>query len=168
MSDKETTLDDLLEIEQIFEDKREQATQVEDQNKWTEAEHLNYRSTSIDRILFNYATQQQERYNFKKRWKSIFVIFFCVLSIVIISGAIIVCCYALKNLRAQSTEFLTCIITAAVSCFASIVSILLIIVKYIFPPDEETNFNDLVSIIVENDTKRLKDIQDKDFQQKGE
>ena len=91
-----------------------------------------------------------------------FVIFFIALSMLIFGGAVAVCVVGFLYFSDKKTEFLTCIITAAVSCLTSIVTILLIIVKYIFPPDEETNFNNLVSIIVENDTMRLKDISNTD------
>lgn len=162
MSDKEPSHSSFAELYKILANKKDQATRIEKQSKWPEAKHLDNRSKTIDEILENYATQQEERYTFKRNCKGGFVKFFCILATAIIIGAVFICGYALKNLREYPTEFLTCIIAATSSCFASIVSILLIIVKYVFPSDEETNFNNLVTIIVENDTKRLKDIQDKD------
>ncbi len=161
MSDH-SLFDEYLELNRIFQYKKKQSTRIDEQKKWGEPEHLNYRSSSIDKILYNYTQQQEERYKFKKGWKKFFVIFFVVLAIIIIGGSCWVCWNAIMYFSEKRVEFLTCIITAAVSCFASIVSILLIIVRYIFPSDEETNFNNLVSIIVQNDTERLKDISNND------
>ena len=117
---------------------------------------------TIDKILANYATQQQERYNFKTKNKHFFVRFFVALLIGLISFSIFLFVFALKNFKNQQIEFLTCIITSVVTCFSSIISILLIIVNYLFPNDEEKYFNDLVAIIVQNDTKRLQDISKND------
>lgn len=162
MSEQSSIWDEFFELNKMFKDKKKQSTRIADQSQWEESEHLKYRSASIDKILSNYTKQQEQRYTFKKRWKSFFVIFFIALSMLIFGGAVAVCVVGFLYFSDKKTEFLTCIITAAVSCLTSIVTILLIIVKYIFPPDEETNFNNLVSIIVENDTMRLKDISNTD------
>lgn len=48
------------------------------------------------------------------------------------------------------------IITCCVTYLSSIFTIFLIIVKYIFPKNEEKNFNELVKVIVKDDTERMK------------
>ena len=154
-------LSELLSVQKIFDKKKSRSTRIDEQSMWTEERHLGYRSASIDTILFNYTEQQQERYKFKKHCKTFFVFFFVILLIGLIGCSIALCVFAIHNFENRQIEFLTCIITSVVNCFTSILSILLIIVKYLFPPNEETNFNNLVSIIVKNDTKRLQDISKK-------
>ena len=147
----------------LFEKMEKVSVPIQKQDDWEEErKNLNERSKIIKDILRHYAEQQEERYKFKKNWKIFFIIFFLVLATAIIAGAFFLAIVAIKYFSDKQTELITCLITSGVSCFGSIVSILLIIIKYVFPNDEETNFNNLVANIVQNDTERLKDISNND------
>ena len=113
------------------------------------------RTKEITAILVNYKNQQSDRSDFKKIYKRI--IFWIFLALVIgfagIIGFSVIRSFT-KSIIDNNT--LVSLITNLVAGFSSIISILVIIVKYVFPPDEESNFNDLVKDIIKQDTERIK------------
>lgn len=124
-------------------------------------EQQELRAEEITTIFTNYRIQQDERYKYKKKMKPvIFWFLFALITVIVLSlfgWSIVFIC--LHEIDAASVVAL---VSSFVTCLGSILSILIIIVKYIFPEDEDKNFNALVTSIIENDTKRIKD--DNDFQ----
>lgn len=124
-------------------------------------EQQGLRTEEITRIFQNYRTQQAERYNYKERKKPIIFWFLFSLVIAIVAllftwSIVFICLHEID------TACVVALVSSFITCLGSILSILIIIVKYVFPEDEDKNFNALVTSIIENDTKRIKD--DNDFQ----
>ena len=68
-------------------------------------------------------------------------------------------------LKMNSNQALAGLISGCVTYISSLFAIFMIIVKYIFPEDEEKNFNDLIATIIKDDTNRIKN--QYDFFSKG-
>lgn len=119
------------------------------------------RAKKITNIFSNYVQQQKDRYNYKERVKRKMVRGLMALVVVIFIAVLVLS--RVFILRAEiDTTGVVALVGAWITGLGSIVSILLIVVRYLFPEDEDKNFNDLVTSIIENDTKRIKD--DNDFQ----
>ena len=119
------------------------------------------RAEQVTQIFYNYREQQQQRYNYKKKMKPriFWFLFSLVIAIVALLFAWSIVFICLHEIDAASVVAL---VSSFITCLGSILSILIIIVRYVFPEDEDKNFNALVTSIIENDTKRIKD--DNDFQ----
>ncbi len=61
--------------------------------------------------------------------------------------AFIVCLFVVIGSNADVGEVLAILIPAGVTVVTSIVSIIIIIAKYLFPQDEDKNFTDLVKVL---------------------
>lgn len=114
------------------------------------------RANNITQILNNYKRQQDQRNIFKMRKQT--VIFRFMLSLVfILTAAFLTSIVMVFRYGDQfNIKELVGIITCCVTYLSSIFTIFLIIVKYIFPKNEEKNFNELVKVIVKDDTERMK------------
>ena len=114
------------------------------------------RTEEITRLFINYRGQQAERYEYKHNTKPRIVRFLTLLIVVIVfllaTFSILLIC--LKKIDGPTVIAL---VSAFITCLGTILSILMIVVKYIFPEDEDKNFNDLVKSIITNDTARIKD-----------
>lgn len=119
------------------------------------------RTERITEILSNYKLQQQERYKYKKEMKP--KVFWLLFSLVCVIVALLIgWCIAFICLHKIDSTSVVALVSGFITCLGSVLSILIIIVKYVFPEGEDANFNTLVTTIIENDTKRIKD--DNDFQ----
>lgn len=118
------------------------------------------RTKIITSLFGNYRDQQAERYEYKKEKKGS-ILRFLVFLIIGIFALLCYCCYTVVSRNSYKTEDIVALVSSFVTCLGSILSILMIIIKYIFPEDEDKNFNNLVTAIIENDTKRTKD--DKEY-----
>lgn len=124
-------------------------------------EQQELRAEEITKIFQNYRTQQKERYDYKKEMKP--TIFWFLFSLVIaIVGLLFAWSIVFICLHEIDAASVVALVSSFITCLGSILSILIIIVRYVFPEDEDKNFNALVTSIIENDTKRIKD--DNDFQ----
>lgn len=119
------------------------------------------RAEEITTIFTNYRKQQEERYHYKKEQKPIIVRLLEILVFVIIAAMVILSVLLICRHNIDAAV-VTVLISGFVTCFGSVLSILIVIVKYIFPEDEDNNFNSLVTSIIENDTQRIKN--DNDYQ----
>lgn len=131
---------------------------ITSQNQLTEKENINERSFIITGILKNYRDQQKTRNDYKESVKRVFVPAFSIIAVLFVVLMIVAVVLAFIFLQNRKMEFLSAIIGSLVTGFSAVISILLIITHYIFPTDEEKNFNELISTIVTNDTKRLEQI----------
>ncbi len=113
------------------------------------------RTQTITEILSNYTSQQKERYIYKKDNKP--VIFWILTSIMLLLTLGIIAWVVLALVLVElNTQAVIAIIGSLVTYLGSLISILIVIVNYLFPADEEKNFNNLVSTIVQNDTDIIK------------
>lgn len=119
------------------------------------------RAEEITTIFTNYRKQQEERYHYKKEQKPIIVRLLVILVFVIIAAMVTLSVLLICRHNIDAAVA-TVLISGFVTCFGSVLSILIVIVKYIFPEDEDNNFNSLVTSIIENDTQRIKN--DNDYQ----
>lgn len=114
------------------------------------------RTEEITQLFVNYRKQQSERYDYKCKTKPQFVHFLFGL-IIAIGLVFVIFLLAVLGTQDLNGADIAMIITGFVTCLGSILSILLIIVKYLFPEDEDKDFNDLIKSIITNDTVRIKD-----------
>lgn len=122
------------------------------------------RASIITDILRNYKDQQKERFNFKKdKQKKLLYVLLGIIGCLTIT-IIVLSIYFFRTTLVTHTKGIVAFISSIVTYLTVLISVLLIIVKYVFPEDEEKNFNDLVSKIIENDTVRIRD--DKAFNSK--
>ena len=113
------------------------------------------RAETVTDILEQYKDQQKERYEYKRdNKKVVFVLLMIMLSV--LTAAIIVSIILFFALKLNSYQALTGLIFGCVTYVSSIFAIFMIIVKYIFPEDEEKNFNSLIATIIKDDTNRIK------------
>lgn len=113
------------------------------------------RAEHVTEILSQYETQQKERYAYKRdKKKVIFNILMVMLVVLTITLLISVILYF--ALKMNSNQALAGLISGCVTYISSLFAIFMIIVKYIFPEDEEKNFNDLIATIIQDDTNRIK------------
>lgn len=148
-------MSEINRVNSIFDRNRSDTELVKSQNDLNENENINLRSRTITQILVNYQNQQASRYEYKEAAKKVIVPLFCAIAGLFVVLMIVAIALSIKYLHGSSVEFLTVIISSLVTGFSAVISVILIIIKYIFPNDEEKYFNDLISIIVENDTERL-------------
>ncbi len=153
------SLDDKIEIGSQYDvDKNsDYHTKLKDQQK--------KRATIVTDILENYKTQQKERYEYKKKKKPCIVTFLLIL-IGILTASVCVLSFIGFN-KEVNTNIVIALVSTYVTYLSAILSILVIVVRYIFPDDEDKNFNELVSSIIENDTERIKNENDYDINKKG-
>ena len=114
------------------------------------------RTKLVTEVLDNYKTQQASRNTAKgKKQNAIFIFLMVLVGVLTLSLVGAICCilFFKENVDAKS---LAGIISSCVTYLTAILTIFIVIVKYIFPSDEEKNFNDLVMMIIENDTARIK------------
>lgn len=110
------------------------------------------RAQTVTVILQNYNSQQVDRNDYKKKMRPVM---FWLLMVVILALTVgIVIFVAINKI---TTEAIVGIVSACVTYLGSLLTILIVIIKYIFPEDEDKNFNSLVTTIVDNDTERIKD-----------
>ncbi len=64
--------------------------------------------------------------------------------------AFIICLFLVINSNATMSETLAILIPAGATVVTSIVSIIIIIAKYLFPRDEDKNFTDLVKVLIKS------------------
>lgn len=122
------------------------------------------RASIITDILRNYKDQQKERFNFKKdKQKKLLYVLLGIIGCLTVT-IIVLSIYFFRTTLVTHTKGIVAFISSIVTYLTVLISVLLIIVKYVFPEDEEKNFNDLVSKIIENDTVRIRD--DKAFNSK--
>ena len=119
------------------------------------------RAEQVTQIFCNYREQQQQRYNYKKKMKPK-IFWFLIFLVVGIFGLLLLLSVGIIRRYEIDTTSVVALVSSFVTCLGSILSILIIIVRYVFPEDEDKNFNALVTSIIENDTKRIKD--DNDFE----
>lgn len=114
------------------------------------------RSEIITNILGNYDQEQEKRFEYKRNKKAI--IFWVFMSLMIILALQFVVCSVLIFVvhKTISNQDIIAVISNGVTFLTAVISIFLIIVKYIFPTDEEKYFNELVKAIVESDTIQIK------------
>lgn len=112
------------------------------------------RARHVTELLQNYKNQQIERNTYKEKAKPKIMRFLMGLIVILTLalGAMVVCYFIFDT----NGDMLGGLITSCVTYLGSLLTILLVIVKYIFPENEESNFNDLVKSIISNDTERVK------------
>lgn len=124
------------------------------------------RAGIVTDILENYKVQQKQRYEYKTQKKPCLVSFLLIL-ISLLTVLIGFICY--KTFTGEiNTEIVVALVASLVSYLGAVFTILTIVVKHLFPNDEDKNFNELVSSIVENDTIRIKNENDYDISRRGQ
>lgn len=110
------------------------------------------RAKITTQILSNYKVQQEERheYKFKKRSVILNILLTAVVLLVFSIIACFICAAAIPSFKTEA------IIAGLASLTGSLITVLVIIVKYVFPADEERYFNDLVTNIIKNDAEVIK------------
>lgn len=119
------------------------------------------RAEEITTIFTNYRKQQEARYEYKTGKKPVILWTLLGLVAVIIIATIVLTAF-LVRCRDIDASVAAVLISGFVTSLGSVLSILTIVVKYVFPEDEDKNFNALVTSIIENDTQRIKN--DNDYQ----
>lgn len=125
------------------------------------------RAKVITTILKNYTTQQWERNDYKRKTKRVIFIFLMSIISLLTAAAIswITILFVLND--ELNNQDLIGLVTTCISYLISVISLFLIIVKYVFPMDEEKNFNYLVTSIIQNDTERIKNDNEYLFRNRG-
>lgn len=117
------------------------------------------RTEEITNLFVNYRGQQEQRYKYKHEIKPKLIrrlsILIGVLIVLLAVFSVLIVC-----LNEINGAVVVALVSGFITCLSAVLSILLIIVKYIFPEDEDKNFNDLVKSIITNDTMRIKDEND--------
>lgn len=113
------------------------------------------RAEHVTEILSQYETQQKERYEYKRDKKKVIFNILMVL-LVVLTITLLVAVILYFALKMNSNQALAGLISGCVTYISSLFAIFMIIVKYIFPEDEEKNFNDLIATIIKDDTNRIK------------
>lgn len=118
------------------------------------------RTTHISEILDNYKNQQIDSSKLRREQRrvvlnALLTIIFCLLGL----SVLLLASFAQKG-EFELKQAIT-IVTSILALCGTILSIIHTIVKYLFPSDEDKNFNDLVVKIIEGDTAQL--VNDKDF-----
>ena len=115
---------------------------------------------TVTEILKNYNNQQKDRNDYKKVMRHVL---FWLLMAVILGLTICIIVFVSKIVINEiTTEAIIGIVSAGVTYLGSLLTILIVIVKYIFPEDEDKNFHNLLTTIVDNDTERIKDDNEKE------
>ncbi|MBQ8684968.1 MAG: hypothetical protein IJ514_02205 [Clostridia bacterium] len=148
-------------------DKEKQTADLQDQADFAAEYHYRQtmraeqekRTEEITKIFVNYRGQQEQRYEYKHNIKPKIIgfLFRLIIALVVLLAAFSIILICVQEIEGPSVVAL---VTGFVTCLGSVLSILVIIVKYIFPEDEDKNFNDLVTSIITNDTVRIKDEND--------
>lgn len=112
------------------------------------------RAERVTQLLENYTIQQVERNTYKQESKPKIVSVLIVLVFILTLGIIV--SIILGIILGVDALALGALVSGCVTYLSSIIALFLIIVKYIFPENEEANFNDLVKSIISNDTERMK------------
>lgn len=123
------------------------------------ANHIR-RTNHISDILESYKTQQGERERMRREQRSTVLKVLLGSIIVLLIIALILVIWASTRSEFRLEDAAT-VITSILALLGAILSIIHTIVKYLFPTDEDKNFNDLVVKIIEGDTSQL--INDKGF-----
>ncbi len=118
------------------------------------------RSEITSQILHNYSVQENERAEYKAKAKPI-ILWSMLILLFLLTASVCTASVLVFTQKEIDAKILTGLISGLATYFASLLSILLIIVKYIFPCDEEKNFNELVKTIITNDTEQMKYDNDK-------
>ncbi len=124
------------------------------------------RTEEITKIFVNYRGQQEQRYRYKHEMKPKLVSFLlniiiAIIAVLAIFSILLICIHELEG------PSVVALVSGFVTCLGTVVSIFVIIIKYVFPEDEDKNFNDLVKSIITNDTVRIKDENDYRINQKN-
>lgn len=84
--------------------------------------------------------------------KCLKILLFAISQLILLAFAVsfIVCLFMVFNNTRNMSEVLAILIPAGVTVVASIVSIIVIIAKYLFPQDEDKNFTYLVKVLYKN------------------
>lgn len=112
------------------------------------------RAEQVTLLLQNYTTQQSKRNDYKETAKPKIVRF--LLSLIGVFAFAMVVAVVLGIVHGVDSLTLGALVAGCVTFLGSIITVLVIIVKYLFPENEEANFNDLVKSIIANDTERMK------------
>lgn len=112
------------------------------------------RAEQVTKLLENYTEQQAKRNAYKQESKPKIVSVLIVLVFILTLG--IIASIILGIILGVDALALGALISGCVTYLSSIIALFLIIVKYLFPENEEANFNDLVKSIISNDTERMK------------
>ena len=118
------------------------------------------RTNCISDILDSYRTQQCVRERVRRRQRKVVLYSLLGIIAVLLSVTIALFVWASKKSEFRVADAAT-VITSILAIITAILSIIHTIVKYLFPTDEDKNFNDLVVKIIEGDTSQL--INDKNF-----
>lgn len=120
-----------------------------------EAQENAKQATLITSILENYKDQQSKRNKNKySKQKTIFwvlMVLVCGLTIALALWIGFLFCFH----QTIATPEIIGLITSCITYLSSLLIIFFVIVKYVFPEDEEKDFNELVAIIIKNHTDRL-------------
>lgn len=114
------------------------------------------RSKIITGILANYSEQQIQRYNYKHGKKRVIFWLFFFLIITITIAFVAWASTLFFRGKVISDQDIIALVSSCVTYLTALISTFTIIVKYIFPTDEEKYFNDLVKTIIESDTTQMK------------
>lgn len=155
-SDDDSNQDHINEAKNIFSNSKQ--NEINSDKQFGELLDISIlRANHITQILENYKKQQNERDGFKKSCQKTVFIFLLVI-IAVLTATVCVGIILFFALRLYDyAQALVGLISSCVTYLGSILAIFLIIVKYIFPENEEKYFNELVTYIIQDDTTRLKD-----------
>lgn len=107
------------------------------------------RAHYVTETLQTLSKQQQERYKFKRIMQVIIVAFFMAI-VAALTVFIGIAGVRAVNMR-LNTELIIAFISGCVTYLGSVISIIAIIVKYIFPNDEDKLLNDLMVKVIEKE-----------------
>ena len=153
----------ISEIEEVLLEAKEEETVIRDISihrgyayQEIESEENAKQATLITDILNNYTNQQKDRFNYKSRTQK-FIFWFLMALVAALTAALIAwISYLFKYHQSFDIPDIIGLVTSCITYLSSLLTIFLVIVKYVFPEDEEKNFNELVSNIIKNHTDRLK------------
>lgn len=115
-------------------------------------DYMSERSGSVNSLIKELDEQQKRRFNFKSKYQKIIVIFFLTIVTLLTVGIILMVIVSIKNEMSQ--QYLVALISSCVTYLTSVISILRIIVKYIFPCDEDKLLLEIYTKIIEKERFR--------------
>ena len=107
------------------------------------------RNKSLTGLLDNYIENKKDRVKENKLCKQ--VIFWVFMSIFVLLSVTVVCVFRKTNINESNAAVTTSLVTVAVTYLTSILSIIIVISKYLFPVDEEKDTIEMIKTVIGND-----------------
>lgn len=142
----------IIEVRTLLEENSLKTSKVTNESDYLQRrKELGLRTTNITNTLQQLTKQQVSSYRFRHIMQIIIVIFFMAI-VATLTVAIIICInYILKNEDISITNEIVVLVGSCVTYLTSVISIVTIIVKYLFPENEDKLLAEIVPKILEEE-----------------